>query len=290
MWFCRGCRAQGFLAAALDTHGGWQVSLQFKFTGRKAVRAAAIIPARWASSRFPGKPLAPLLGKPMIAWVVEAASMAARVEAVCVATDDERIAEAARAAGALVVMTSPDCASGTDRVAAAAKELPAEVYLNVQGDEPMIDPRDLDRLVAAFDGANPPRMATLARVLADPAEASNPNAVKVVRSALGDALYFSRSPIPYYRDCAAGEGGAPPTLLHVGVYAYTAGALFDFAAMGEAGLERAEKLEQLRALEAGWRIRVVDALGAPGVGVDRPEDLEKAENLLAAKFAGLRQG
>lgn len=249
------------------------------------MRAAAIIPARWASTRFPGKPLAVICGRPMIAWVVAAALKAENIDEVCVATDDERIFDAAREAGARAVMTSPNCASGTDRVAEAAKAVRADVYLNVQGDEPAVDPRDLMRLVAAFDVADPPEMATLTRPLADPADAANPNAVKVVRNALGDALYFSRSPIPHYRD-GADRAGLAPTLLHVGVYAYTAGALAAFASMPESGLERAEKLEQLRALEAGWRIRVIDALGEPGVGVDRPEDIAIAEKLLAGRLAG----
>lgn len=246
------------------------------------MRAAAVIPARWASTRFPGKPLALLSGRPMIAWVVEAALRAKRLEGVYVATDHDGIAEEAERAGAKTIKTSPDLPSGTDRVAAAAREIGADVYVNVQGDEPAVDPRDLDRLAASFDGDAPPMMATLARPLDDPSRAADPNVVKVVRSLAGDALYFSRSPIPHYRDGQALDG--VPTLLHVGVYAYTEKALFEFTKMGEGGLERAEKLEQLRALEAGWRIRVLDALGLPGVGVDTPEDLKRAEELLAARF------
>ena len=252
------------------------------------MRAAAIIPARYGSTRFPGKPLAELLGRPMIAWVVEAAKSARKVDEVCVATDDERIALASSLAGARVVMTSPECASGTDRVAEAARSVIADLYLNVQGDEPAVDPLDLTRLVEAFEGDDPPVMATLARPVESQEVANDPNAVKVVRASNGDALYFSRSPIPHQRDGGGRKDQAVPTLLHVGVYAYTREALFAFAAMREGGLERVEKLEQLRALEAGWRISVIDALGEPGVGVDRPEDLAKAEKLLAKRLAGVK--
>jgi 3-deoxy-D-manno-octulosonate cytidylyltransferase len=246
------------------------------------LRAIAVIPARYASTRFPGKPLCNLLGKPMIAWVVEGAGKAALIDAVCVATDHEGIADAARSAGAEVVMTSPDCASGTDRVAQAACEFDADVYVNVQGDEPAIDPRDLDRLVAAFDTPDAPEMATLARKSSDLSAIASVDVVKVVRGFNGDALYFSRSPIPHYRDCE-GDGSA---LIHVGVYAFTREALLGFPKLPTGLLETAEKLEQLRALEAGWRIRVIDAVGLPAVGVDRPEDIEIAEKLLRERLAG----
>lgn len=222
----------------------------------------------------------------MIAWVVEAALAAKRLSGVCVATDSEEILKAAMEAGAKGVLTDPDLPSGTDRIAAAAREFGADLYLNVQGDEPLIDPRDLNRLVAAFDGENPPAMATLARTAPSGCEVGSPDLVKVVRAANGDALYFSRSPIPYYREP---ESDALPTLLHVGVYAYTARALEDFTKLCPSPLERAEKLEQLRALEAGWRIRVIDAVGAPGVGVDRPEDAARAEKQLAERLASREQ-
>ena len=239
-------------------------------------RAVAVIPARYASTRFPGKPLADLLGRPMIAWVVAACLEARSLAGVYVATDHEGIADAARKAGATAVMTPPDLASGTDRVALAAEGIDADVFINVQGDEPAIDPRDLDLLAGAFGGANPPRMATLARAAGPGTDFSSPDVVKLVRARNGDALYFSRCAIPYRRDA---EGGAP-TLIHVGVYAYTAESLKLFARMDVSPLERTEKLEQLRALEAGWRIRVLDALGLPGVGVDRPEDMARATALL----------
>jgi 3-deoxy-manno-octulosonate cytidylyltransferase (CMP-KDO synthetase) len=222
----------------------------------------------------------------MIAWVVDAARKAKRLERVFVATDHEGIAKAARDAGAEVVMTSPDCASGTDRVAEAAREAEADVYINVQGDEPAVDPRDLDLLVAAFDRVPVPDMATLARPVGGARELWSPDVVKVVRAASGDALYFSRSPIPFYRDAWDGTRGVvapqggPVPLTHIGVYGYTRAALFSFPKLSPGVLEVAERLEQLRALEAGWRIRVIDAVGEPGVGVDRPEDVKRAEEEL----------
>lgn len=258
------------------------------------MRAVAVIPARHASTRFPGKPLVSLLGRPMIAWVVEAAARARSLSAVWVATDHGGIAAAAEAAGAGVVLTSPDCASGTDRVAEAARSVDADVYVNLQGDEPLIDPADVDALAAAFQVADPPEMATLARPLGAGAasELWNPDVVKVVCGAGGDALYFSRSPIPYYRDAwPRGSGDAPPPpcgvapLRHYGVYAYTRQALLAFSSLPRGRLEQAESLEQLRALEAGWRIRVVGARGE-SVGVDRPEDLPRAEAALRARLGG----
>jgi 3-deoxy-manno-octulosonate cytidylyltransferase (CMP-KDO synthetase) len=261
------------------------------------LRAIAVIPARYASTRFPGKPVYPLLGRPMIEWVVEAARKSPAIAEVCVATDDERIADVARSCGALVAMTSPDCASGTDRVAEAARAVPelssADVFVNVQGDEPALDPRDLDLLVGAFDCAEPPQMATLARPIDDAEELWSPDVVKVVRAFGGDALYFSRSPLPHYRDAWSGDvlgsvdapksapAGAVAPLAHIGVYAFTAEALQAFPRLPKGRLESAESLEQLRALEAGWKIRVLDCVGRPGVGVDRPEDVPAAEALLS---------
>lgn len=256
------------------------------------MRAVAVIPARYASTRFPGKPLVPLLGKPMIAWVVEAAARARSLSGVWVATDHGGIAEAARAAGAGVVMTSAECASGTDRVAEAARAVEADVYVNVQGDEPLADPADLDALAAAFEGPSPPEMATLARPIGAGAAAElwNPDVVKVVCGTCGDALYFSRSPIPYFREAwPPGSGGVPAPasgpapLRHYGVYAYTRPALLAFSSLPRGRLEEAESLEQLRALEAGWRIRVVTAAGE-SVGVDRPEDLPRAERALRERL------
>ncbi|MBI5014078.1 MAG: 3-deoxy-manno-octulosonate cytidylyltransferase [Deltaproteobacteria bacterium] len=257
------------------------------------MRAVAVIPARYASTRFPGKPLAPLLGRPMIAWVIAAASRARSLSGVYVATDDEGIAEAARAAGAEAVLTSPDCASGSDRVAEAARSVEADVYVNLQGDEPLADPADVDALVAVFGGPHPPEMATLAQPFAPDAASDlwNPDVVKVVCAAAGDALYFSRAPIPHYRDAWPRGCGEPPApgahvapLRHLGVYAYTRRALSEFGELPRGRLEQAESLEQLRALEAGWTIRVVRAVGE-SLGVDRPEDLPRAEAALRRRQA-----
>lgn len=260
------------------------------------MRAVAVIPARHASTRFPGKPLALLLGRPMVAWVVDAALTAGTLREVWVATDSEPIARAAEAAGARVAMTSPECASGTDRVAETARMASADVYVNLQGDEPLVEPADIDRLVEVFAAEPGTRMATLARPADREGDLLDPNVVKVVCDAAGSALYFSRSPLPYYRDAwsAAGGPAAAPgdqvqPLRHVGLYAFRREALLAFTALPPGRLEQAERLEQLRALEAGWRIRVLPASG-DSLGVDRPEDLARAEKALRARFDPGRLG
>ncbi len=223
-----------------------------------------------AAQRLPGKPLLARTGKPLVVHTLEAARAARRVSRVVVATDDERIAAAVRAAGGEAVMTSPDCASGTDRVAEAAARLPGEdVVVNVQGDEPEIEPAALDALIEALEADPRVEMGTLAAPLGDPEEAARPSVVKVVMDGRGDALYFSRAPIPHRRDPA----GPAATLRHVGVYAYRRAFLARFAALPPTPLERTESLEQLRALEHGHRIRVVRVARAPA-GIDTPEDYE----------------
>ena len=237
----------------------------------------AAIPARWASTRFPGKPLALLAGEPMIVHVVRRASEARTVGAVVVATDDERVATVAAAAGAEVVMTGA-CASGTDRVAEAVLGRAGwEIVVNVQGDEPRIAPANIDALVAGMTAAPEVGMATLCWPL-DPARAGDPNAVKVVRSASRRALYFSRSPLPYPRDP---EAAAWLSRLHLGIYGFRREALESFVALPPSPLERAEGLEQLRALENGMEVLVLDA-PQPSAGVDTPEDLAELERRLAA--------
>jgi len=240
-----------------------------------SVRSVAVIPARYASTRFPGKPLALLGGKPMIQHVYERVRLTGGLDRVLVATDDERIADAVRAFGGEVVMTG-ECRTGTDRVCEATRDLAADVVLNVQGDEPLIEPACLESLLACF--ADPAvRMATLRRRL-DPEEASNPNVVKVVCDLAGDALYFSRSLVPFPR----AESG--PAFAHVGVYAYRLDFLRQVAALPSTPLERAESLEQLRVLEHGYRIRAVET-SYRSVGVDTPEDLARAEQALLARLA-----
>ncbi len=246
--------------------------------------AIAIIPARFASTRFPGKPLALLAGRPMIQHVVERVRRARGLSRVLVATDDERIASAVRAFGGEVAMTG-DCRTGTDRVWQAARSItPApEVVLNVQGDEPLIDPTCLEALLSAF--ADPAvQMATLRRPIAREKRreaAQNPNVVKVVCAQNGDALYFSRAAIPFDRDGRGdeGKGESDGLFAHVGVYAYRTPFLARVAAMESTPLERLESLEQLRVLENGHRIRTVETL-AESHGVDTPEDLARVAALL----------
>ncbi len=237
--------------------------------------AHGIIPARFASSRFPGKPLTPILGRPMFLWVWERARLCPGLASVSLATDDARIAEAAYSNGVPVVMTSQDHPGGTDRVREAAEQLkiPAEaVVVNIQGDEPALDPANLGVLLAAFDDPAV-RSATLACPL--PAhEAANPNRVKVVRALNGDALYFSRSPLPFVR-----EDTGLPLLGHIGLYAFTRDTLDRYVALPPSPLERTEKLEQLRLLENGIPMRVA-VVEKASIGVDAPEDVGVVEALL----------
>jgi 3-deoxy-manno-octulosonate cytidylyltransferase (CMP-KDO synthetase) len=237
---------------------------------------SVIIPARYGAQRFPGKPLADLAGKPVIAHVVERARRARGVDVVAVATDDERIARAAEQAGAEAIVTG-DAATGTDRVAEAARRLrPApDIIVNLQGDEPLIEPEAIETLVAAMEGNVV--MGTLARPLGE-GELGRPQVVKVVTDRSGDALYFSRAPIPHRRT----GGESPLARAHVGVYAFTAAFLQEFASLPRGRLEVEESLEQLRALEHGHRIRVAETRYA-GFGIDTPEDLERARAILAAQ-------
>ncbi len=236
----------------------------------------AIIPARYGSVRLPGKPLADIGGLPMVVRVWRRARRARLLKRVIVAADDRRIIDAVRAAGGEAMMTSPAHPSGTDRVAEVAARVEAPVYLNVQGDLPFVEPADLDALAQAMSADAQLEMATLATPILSAAQWRDPNAVKVVCDADGRALYFSRSPIPFARD-----GGLPESALrHIGVYAYRRDFLFRFAALNPSALEQVEKLEQLRALEHGWRIGVITS-AAPSLEVDCEADLERARELAA---------
>jgi 3-deoxy-manno-octulosonate cytidylyltransferase (CMP-KDO synthetase) len=239
-------------------------------------RVAVIIPARYGAQRFPGKPLADLAGSPVIAHVVARARRARGVDVVVVATDDERIARAAERAGAEAIVTG-EAATGTDRVAQAARRLrpPPDVVVNLQGDEPLIEPEAIEALLAAMEPGV--EMATLARPLSG-GELARPQVVKVVTDRRGDALYFSRAPVPHRR--AGGE--SPLARAHVGIYAFTAAFLQQFASLPPGRLEAEESLEQLRALEHGHRIRVADGRSG-GFGIDTPEDLERARAILSAQ-------
>jgi 3-deoxy-manno-octulosonate cytidylyltransferase (CMP-KDO synthetase) len=239
-------------------------------------QVVAIIPARWASTRFPGKPLVMLRGKPLVQHVWERACRAKLVDRVIVATDDMRIAEAAFNFGAEVALTSPKHTTGTDRLAeVAAKLKTARIILNVQGDEPNIPPATIDRLARALLDDSRLGMVTAANPVTDPADIHNPNVVKVVTDRTGRALYFSRSVIPHDRD---GRGGVK-YLRHQGIYGYRRKVLLDFVKWKPTPLEQAEKLEQLRALENGVSIGVITVRRA-SVGVDAPEDLARAEKAL----------
>ena len=239
-------------------------------------KVIAIIPARWASTRFPGKPLVPLHGKPLVQHVWERASRAKRVGRIIIATDDMRIAEAAFDFGAEVALTSPKHPTGTDRLAEVVRQLKsASIILNVQGDEPDIAPSTIDRLAEALQDDPKLGMVTAANPLTDPADVPDPNVVKVVTDLAGRALYFSRSVIPHDRD---GRGGVK-YLRHQGIYGYRRKVLLAFVKWKPTPLEQAEKLEQLRALEHGIAIGVI-VVRRESVGVDVPGDVAKAERAL----------
>jgi 3-deoxy-manno-octulosonate cytidylyltransferase (CMP-KDO synthetase) len=246
------------------------------------VRAIAIIPARFASTRLPGKALASLDGRPMIRHVAERTCQARRVARVIVATDDERIAAAVAGSGADVVMTRPDHPSGTDRLAEVAERLDADVLVNVQGDLPLLDAAMVDRLVERMERDATLPMATLASPIHDEDEWQSPHVVKVVADAHGRALYFSRSPIPHHRDGI--RAGAPFGWRHIGMYAYRRDVLLRFAALAPTALETSERLEQLRALEHGIAIGVEAWTAAePVIEVDVVEDLERARAALSGR-------
>ncbi len=245
-------------------------------------RVIAVIPARYSSTRFPGKPLVLLAGRPMVAHVVERARDAGCFDEVIVATDDDRIARAAAEAGARPVLTGP-CRSGTDRVAEAVRNERAAVVLNVQGDEPAIPPSNL-RLLAGFLHEHPEvPMATLA-LPGTAKDLEDVNIAKVVCDLSGDALYFSRAPIPYPRN-----PGPDLILRHVGLYGFQKEALLEFAGWPETDLERIEGLEQLRALAHGMRLHVL-AAAADSIAVDTPADIPRAEAALASLAALGRKG
>ncbi|RMT81535.1 3-deoxy-manno-octulosonate cytidylyltransferase [Pseudomonas viridiflava] len=247
-----------------------------------------VIPARYGSSRFPGKPLKVIAGKPMVQLVWEQARKSS-AQRVVVATDDLRIVEACQAFGAEVLLTRDDHNSGTDRLAEVATQLGLAsdaIVVNVQGDEPMIPPAVIDQVASNLAAHPEAGISTLAEPIDDVAALFNPNVVKVSSDINGLALTFSRAPLPWARDAlAANREELPagvPYRRHIGIYAYRAGFLHDFVSWGPCLLENTENLEQLRALWNGVRIHVADALEAPPAGVDTPEDLERVKRLLEA--------
>jgi 3-deoxy-manno-octulosonate cytidylyltransferase (CMP-KDO synthetase) len=240
-------------------------------------KVAVVIPSRYASTRLPAKPLHPIAGKPLVQHVWERCARAKGVDKVIVATDDMRIAEAAFAFGAEVAMTSPKHRSGTDRVAEVAKKLAGFTHIiNVQGDEPLVDPTVVSKLAAAMAKDRKIDMITSASVFTAEDDLTNPNMVKVVLDREGNGLYFSRSLIPYVRN----DGLRPAFYRHQGIYGYTTKFLLQFVKWKPGILEQAESLEQLRALENGAKIRVVLAKHA-AVSVDTPEDVAAVERILA---------
>jgi 3-deoxy-manno-octulosonate cytidylyltransferase (CMP-KDO synthetase) len=241
------------------------------------LRILGVIPARFASSRFPGKALALVSGKPMLQHVWERAEKSQYLTDLVVATDDDRIAVAVRKFGGRVRMTSNQHPTGTDRLAEVASAEEAALYVNIQGDEPLIDPLAIDAAILSVHGDEAVAMGTLKRQIFDPTDIVNPNVVKVVTNLLGDAIYFSRCPIPYERD------GRSQKLLyfqHVGLYVYRREFLLSYPDLSVGPLEQAECLEQLRALENGYRIRV-QKTEYESLGVDTPEDLERVNQLFA---------
>lgn len=241
------------------------------------MKIVGIIPARYASTRFPGKPLALIAGKPLIQHVVERCQRAARLDEIIVATDDTRIWEVAQDF-CRAEMTAPEHPSGTDRIAEVAANYGCDGVVNIQGDEPLIDPRVIDAVAEALEEAE---MSTAATLITEVSEWENPNVVKVVVNAAGRALYFSRRAIPCVR--GVGEGAAQlaafPFLKHLGIYGYRRETLLHLVKFPVSPLEQAEKLEQLRALENGIQIAVV-RVNYDSVGVDAPADLKRVEQLL----------
>ena len=259
------------------------------------ISAIAVIPARFHSTRLPGKPLLDICGRPMIVRVCERALAARNVARVLVATDDERIHDVVRDAGYEALMTSDAHLSGSDRLAEAARSLDPvfDIIVNVQGDEPLISPRAIERAVAALQSDAEAACATTCEAVVHAGDALSPDVVKVVSDGRGHALYFSRSPIPYPREAVRKFGSlaaaleAEPALLaafrkHTGLYVYRRAFLLEYASWPQSALERAESLEQLRILEHGCPVRVVEA-AAPSVGVDTPEDLERVRALLVSQ-------
>jgi 3-deoxy-manno-octulosonate cytidylyltransferase (CMP-KDO synthetase) len=243
------------------------------------MRILGLIPARYGSTRFRGKPLALIAGKPLIQHVVERCQQAKAISEVIVATDDTRIWEVAQAF-CRAEMTAPEHPSGSDRIAEVAARCPCDAVVNIQGDEPLIDPTVIDAVASALGQTE---MSTAATLIKDPSEYENPNVVKVVVSAAGRALYFSRRTVPYLRDAANGSASeqlaAFPFLKHLGIYGYRRETLLRLVKFPVSPLEAAEKLEQLRALENGIPIAVVK-VDYDSVGVDVPADLARVERIL----------
>jgi 3-deoxy-manno-octulosonate cytidylyltransferase (CMP-KDO synthetase) len=242
-----------------------------------------VIPARFASTRFPGKVLAQISSKSMLQHVYERASQARYLTSIVIATDDDRIVQAARRFGAIARLTRADHLSGTDRVAEIASAENADIVVNIQGDEPLIDPSAIDAAILPLAHESEIVMATLKKRIEDPREIEDPHVVKVVTDREGDAIYFSRCPIPFVRDRGAGGAAAGIHFKHIGLYVYRRDFLLRYSTLPVGPLEQAEKLEQLRALENGFPIRVVET-EYESLGVDTPEDLQRVSKLFESSI------
>ena len=251
-------------------------------------KVLGVIPARYESSRFPGKPLALIAGRPMIERVCRQAGLCRRLDRIVVATDDERIAACVKGFGGEVLMTPVDCPTGTDRTALAARAFPAyPVVLNIQGDEPLLEPEAIDSAVELMFARPAAGVTTLVRPARSLAEVGDPNYVKVVLAADGRVLYFSRGQAPF---CRSGEmlaevegGGAHPWRIHIGLYVWRREALFRQVSLPLALIERSEGLEQLRAMHAGIAFYAADVAETASIGVDQPQDVARIEALMREK-------
>jgi 3-deoxy-manno-octulosonate cytidylyltransferase (CMP-KDO synthetase) len=240
-------------------------------------KVVVVIPARYGSTRLPGKPLVSIAGKPMIQRVFERAKLAQCVNQVIVATDDERIVKAVEAIGGEARMTRSDHRTGTERVAEVAAHVEGDVFVNVQGDEPLLDPAAVDAAVTSLLEDPPASIATVATPIKMPADIMDPNVVKTVLDFEGNAIYFSRAPIPWVRD--TGSKVLARHLKHLGLYVFDRESLLEYPTLPPGELERIEQLEQLRWLENGWKIRVAE-VEHDAVSVDVPEDVARVEKLL----------
>ena len=241
------------------------------------IKVLAVIPARYGSTRLPGKPLAMIGGRPMIQHVVERVRKAQTVSRVVVATDDQRIVDAVKTFGGEAILTRADHATGTDRVAEVAVHITAEIYVNVQGDEPLVDPGIVDAVVAAMLEDDSIEIGTPCSAITRQADIMDPNVTKVVRDFEGNGLYFSHAPIPWVRD--TGDTVTAQHWKHIGIYAFRRDVLLEIPTLPPGDLERVEKLEQLRWLENGYRIRVVET-EYDAISVDVPADIERVEKIL----------
>jgi 3-deoxy-manno-octulosonate cytidylyltransferase (CMP-KDO synthetase) len=253
------------------------------FLRTSTLRAVAVIPARFASSRLPGKPLADIAGRPMIEHVYRRAAEARGIDAVVVATDDERIAAAVEKFGGIARLTQATHRTGTDRIAEVARDLSCDILVNVQGDLPLIEPGMISEVLEPLISDPAVTMSTLRQATSDVSDISSPHVVKVVVDNRSDALYFSRAPIPFRRERGPAEAGHYACVYkHIGLYGFRRDFLLTFAALPQTPLEQAESLEQLRALEHGFRIRAV-VTKYESIEVDTPEDLERVRQLLATR-------